>query len=1168
MSDLISALQPIASAKKLFPAESPICEALFDFEEKIKAGIPENELTTILSLLLNVLRINDGKISMFCSVRIAQCIQKVYEAKNTKDISEIIVSATKHPIQSLVYAVGYLLKYSGNTNEDKILPFATKLLSVDSEINHAIMYTLARCYEFASESLKKLQDKVFYKIVFNLSNTDDTVQLMTLKLCRRLIRCNAIDIPKLYSVLTNFLKYKNRLQHFVIDDCCFLLATCAVRNLDKPDENKAELKEALGVLKLFHDFFTQCLRHFLDLLPPQYISNNFEELFDFVREVSLSDLVQIIPYIGIEMREKLFKKVAAEEISYSQLMTLRLLANTAALAKETASIALQMATNLNDDVRSGLQSFFAYLAQLYPDLALQYLESSLLYLSNPPDEPGNGLAIEGMVVIAASVIGGTSEPEKVLKPYTSNIEKFLKDTFGHLVLYSHKTVAAFRLLTITPRESLPVSDVNAALKQITDDINDGKVDITSHSVKEIIRAANCALYTHPDLSAAKEYLLAASKLTLINSSTANLAMFLALPLVKPPEHERIAMMLVRKIVNLEPPMYFLCQQVKQTIQMQEEMLFHAVIVTYNSGPLFNNINSATFAVRVVNSIADFVKALPIQSAINFVTEIFRTSGKMSMVHALIYKLVEADLLNVLPQNTMEYLLAPLDKDNDDYDRMRITAEALALYTQKTNTLQKVLEMIDDWHCPGKCILLGALVQYCSFSEEQLFKSMHDLCELTKSSNSSPFALFALSLLYDTNVTSLVGNPLIVGQLTSLMRVMSSYTSLSSYTFYYLSMAFGKLIPILSVEYSKYEKEIKIFTMLLSQQILPISHQASYQIWRLVAAYLPQLSNLLEVKYPDRSNITMSQEISACNALNEYITMVDPNLDVFDSVSRILFLVQKKDDPRPVDLFGAMINSKCDHSEELYKIARDLLLESKFPGMESGQVEPLSHTKACCVNIITKLLPKLDKKHSEEIVKIAVKVVSSELPNTAGFAFKLLYEMLRMNMIEVNEEYSENLGIAIKKCPVSDLSNSLDFLSEVIFQIRNEKVTKPYIETICHSFISLFDRVEINEKSVMMATNLLSLSQRIESENLKNEILEKFKESVKKFVEDFVTKFKSNDWDYISSMRKMWIHDLNDFYNATKIEELEIDQEMIRSFADEESKSKDAWRSTSAKDFLA
>lgn len=1166
MSELVKILQPIAEQKKLVPAEGPICELLLDFEQKIAEISDDSDLTSILSLLMKILHINDGKLSMYCSIRIAECIKAVYEAKKSKDYSEIITAATKNPIQSIIYVIAHLLKTADKSIKDKIPSFTNVLLKLGEELYHGMMFALRRCYKCNSQDLAQYNDKVLVKIVFCLSDGDEAAQLMALKLCRKLVRCDCIDVPKLYGILLNFLKMKDHLQNFVIDDACYLVAVCASLPLIRQTPTQELYEEAAKVFMLFKEHLTACLRHFLDIVPPKFIAEHFLSLFNSLKVMSLSDVSQLLPYISSETRTKLFNKISTEGVSFNTLMCLRMLANSLSLAQETASIALQMAQNINDDVRSGLQSFFAYLAQLYPDLANQYLESSLLYLANPPDVTETPNTVEGMVFVAASIIGGSEDPEKTLSPYISYIQKFLDDTFTHFKLYSHKTNAAFRLLCITPKEIVPLEHVNRAINSLTKDIMESKCDITSHSVKEIVRSVNCALYSHPYLAAANKYLEAAARLTLINSSTSNMAMFLDLPLVKPDCQVDVAISLVRKITSLKPPMHSILMMLKNPMQLQDELLFHAVIITFTKGPLYSNVNSATFAMRVITTIGQFVKAMKPGAAIRFVNDVMGAHGELLMIHSCILTLVREDLIRFMPANTIEYLLETLDKRNTDYDRMRVSAESLATYVSKTDKLSFVLDQIKDWHCVGKCLVIANLIQFCHFTDDQVFKCMLDLNELAKTHPTAPYALFALSVIYDVYAGILIGNPLLSGQLQAMIRCLNSYSGLNSFTFYYLTQAFGKILPIAAVDYENNSKEILILVNLLSQTNIPYSRQISYQIWRFVSTYLPQLKSAITVKYPTQTNITMSQEIALTSALAEYITLVDPKIDIFASAPRILYLVQKKEDPRPVELFMAMIDSQCDHSEDMYTLARDVIKDSKFPGLNPNDIEPLTHTIACCVQIITKLLPKIGKMHTEEIIAMSIKVITKELPKTAATAYKLLAEMLRLEIITI-KDFVDDLSVAIKKSPIQDLSGCMEFIQEVIKSMKDNKEGE-HINTLCNAFISLFDRADVNVKSVALAISLLSMSTAVNNENLKKEILEKFKLKAKEMIHEIKEKFTANDWSYIGESKKLFPHGLGDLYVCSKIDELELDQKSILEFAEEESKARDEWRSGPAKLFVS
>lgn len=449
MDDFLISLQKLVQSKRLQPPERIICDYIINFESVLPEAIDEKLFQDLESLFIHLLSVNEGVLSLRCSIRIGSCLLQLYKTKQMlkspqnetiQDRSNktwnLFTEVNKRPTKASIYATGFITKHLGHHATSMIPGFAKKLLSL-SKIPHLIqpiIYSLNFCFKKGRREMSdgtfydnsfKLISKILQTAIFPNSsniNANETLQMLTIRLLRTLISPKSMNksatsmFPKVFSYLKILLDNNDSISPYVHEEITFLLAKYLLRNLSdckkdfnsenaetaessedfkianhdqkREEKEKEELSKSLSFLsKEFSNHIHTIFHKILLMISPTYIHKHLDIVFNFIQTQVPEELPFLISLISNDDRHRLFDSLDKLKDCYSSeyLLMMRLLSNDEETINSSAAIAFQMVTKDEDNLKEAALVFFAKLAQKSVDLSRPFVQASTLYLSNPPD---------------------------------------------------------------------------------------------------------------------------------------------------------------------------------------------------------------------------------------------------------------------------------------------------------------------------------------------------------------------------------------------------------------------------------------------------------------------------------------------------------------------------------------------------------------------------------------------------------------------------------------------------------------------------------------------------------------------------------------------------------------------------------------------------------------
>lgn len=242
MKSYLDSLIPLAAQPHLVPAEQIITLALIPFENIFLAEqksknessnqtnnneVDEDELLLIEQVILPFFNVNDGILSLPCSIRIASCLIFVYERSNCPEKWNSLSYLSLKLTPASICGIGQIIDFVGDRIESRIPGIAKNLLknynsicgsnffSKKTDVSDSVVLSTVISTLFALNSCIKRSPNLihpFFNTIFNIAKSaslsdSEPMQLSGLKLLRTLVKkYNDLPISTFLNVATQIFK--------------------------------------------------------------------------------------------------------------------------------------------------------------------------------------------------------------------------------------------------------------------------------------------------------------------------------------------------------------------------------------------------------------------------------------------------------------------------------------------------------------------------------------------------------------------------------------------------------------------------------------------------------------------------------------------------------------------------------------------------------------------------------------------------------------------------------------------------------------------------------------------------------------------------------------------------------------------------------------------------
>lgn len=1130
MNELIDNLTSLSKQPRLIPAEEIITSKLADFDSILPASLSPAEIEQCEKALLSLLSINNGHLSLPCSVRISLCLLKVYSFNSPPKLWNIFTLVSSKPTPAGMFAIGYVIKKIGEHSKSMI-PGLVKVIVNQNEIFPAL-FVLNPCLRKSSQDLKMYFDKIYAICRKALLAKEETSQLYSIKTMMTMLTVDAYPQKKWIQTAQEILKGSYTL--FVIDETCQFVAKMAFLPLKAEQNKKKQTKDfVIGsksqeadpklfdqtflILETFQSHFPTIFRHFLNFLTPQFIYDNLRSLFSFVRKTNPAELSQLLSLFGRYIKSELFREIAAEQPpSVLQHQILRSLSYDDSTTSEIAALSLQLTQSDSPSARLSGASFFAVLAESHPKYADHYLTMSLLYLASPPEgNPTIERDIQGMALIATHILGASPSRLSMVQTHKANIQMFLNRAYNETNIYGSYYMSLYLILSVLPPEYVDQEKINTSLqiyvKEFQRQVSNNE---TNNQIKLLTRYVLSFLSSHPHVTLAGTIINLLGQVPSYQTLTTDLcSMFAAAG------NDNIDIkgkeFYMTKILTGQPNQLYLQSKIKYPMLSEEQILIDTQFVKPGIDLIYFKVTPMYYTFRAIEFFPHLVLGLSEESFINVFTQLIDNTTNRLMCHALLLSLVSNPATQILLPSNFHSLLLPMIKDGIDGTlRLQLTAECLARWADiHPNAMNDILTYVQPLKSIGQCLVYCSLFAFVDMSVNTVMVIVQELNALAKIQSTCAFALFALGTLFNSYSTGSSALSVADIECQVLLSLIHTSSLLNPYNFYFMSHMFVNLLAVLSPEIMKTLAGplVKLIILAFNEIPIPFSHGVMYNAMRAVFAFTRDFADPGQMRFPRAEGTTVTLQVAASGAFSDMLKVRDAKANYFNLVPQLLILLQKTGDSRVSDfLYLIAVNSISSVQQVAHwvKIIKSILTNASLPDL---QIESSMALRCICSQISSVLLKPIAESNPfmneclDDLMTSSARAIETSDLVVMKNSYKFLCQVLELfkdtnsgNGLPMLELYDSQFSIAVRHGFQIDLSLSGEFLLNYFAYHRHNLLKRPLdFKTVLNGYTEGLDSCkQRNDYFYSLAAHLFCVA-------YKNEVVYEYVQNLgAKLVKDF------------------------------------------------------------------
>lgn len=990
MKKLLSELSAISKQKILLEPDVIIFSKLVNFENLIpdQSKITDEIFEKIEAVLIQLLYSNNSQLSFHCAIRIAQCLLLLYQNERKIKIWNLITAFNKKPDLPIIYATGHVLKKRGKYSKSVVSGVAKTLFSINEKFIFGQIFALTSCFKSSPQDMKNFFEKSFSLIKKFLLIPNEPLQLQCLKLAIQMIKNGQLHQDKFIPLISTLLQDQN--MPFIIDESCYLIALLAFSQLrlkspeteetskksTKDDLN--QLSKAFSIIETFKKFFDNIFARFLSLLTPEFINANSLNLFNIVRRIDVSQMLDLISFFGIDVRRDLFTQLSKESISLDQIKVMTFLAFDSKSLSDTAQLALEVVTrpNLRERMKSAL--FFSNFVQRDPQTATQFLKKASKFLANPPsDSKTLENDFQGLSTIVATILTHAPNREQLIERVDEHVHQFLEEAYKCDNCLSPYYIPAFTLMTALPRHFYDKSKVDKLLSYFPSFLRSYQTnDNERKQAVQISQSLSLFLSVHQEFEQAVNTIDLISSTDYLFTDFNQLCIFLAYPHL---DGNSVSMAklgtklksIVKKGKANQDFIYSIIENpfITRTVYLNNNPEFE-IPQLYQ---YFNSSSSKEIMYRTYATFPDFIASLPSSSKPIWIQWIVVDCMSNTNAHCLIYSLMNDNRTQkLLPANLHEVMLSVISTF-DQISQIQMAAEIIAGWAKLfPKILNPLLEKLSEKRDKAKCFILAALFSHVQMTDDMIMNQIIELNNLAKIDDElCPYVLFALSSLFLSYSVQLAAMPFTDSQANFLLSLLCTDKTLDSFTLYHITRAFNALLPIISPDIEKSRPmAIPILTMiiqLIAFDPLPFSKQIFFHMMHSIFSFIRQLGDIVTLEFPKSKSANLSCKIEACQALADMLILNNLEVDFMNLIPQVLMLLQRTNHNNPNMFIIAVAANFASTSDPTSPLCREQIMKwtqlvklcissGTIPTVGNVKIAASDKVKICMLNVIKELIP--------------------------------------------------------------------------------------------------------------------------------------------------------------------------------------------------------------------
>lgn len=1042
---LLKDITALTKARLLAP-EQMICEKLLSFEKEIPKKLTDKQFEQVEGVFIELLDVNNGGLSIQCCTRIADCLLCLYHEERKIKIWNFITVLTKKPKKSVIFAGAHILGKIGKYSKSVIPGVVQAMISQKDDLVFPVLYCLNVCFKVSLQDCMKHAEKAFQLAKKHIIIPNEPVQLLCLKLLRKILKTKLITMDK-YLILMHQILEEQSLP-FIIKDACYLIAKCAASLVDTTKEEPEEAETAFvkaqptqantrkrsnslsrkpmssisiafATICQFKNHFADILERFLSLFEPQFIHANRTELFELIRSVDPKVTTQLISLLGTDVKKELFSVVAKQQPpTPTQLMLLQNLSLDYNTLSEAAALAMQLASKRDNKTRARGAEFFSSLVFKDPELASLFLKTSTLFLANPPENnPSAQSDMRGMAMIAASILASAPNAKNLIEVVKENLDTFINNSYKITAVAHDSYQPLFCLLTTLPDSFYDNSKIDKLLSMFLEKIE--KPEPYSEEEASVLVTAGEAIANffsvHSNFAQTLPIINTLLTRPSILTDVVELGIYLAFSHLKAEDKDkiRIAEKLKTFILKNIPEQEYTQSRLASLFITRTHLLHR---FTYKPPPayaIFVHCSKSETAYRVITKFPEFMVAIPQAEKNSWIQWLVLNTSKPAVTHNLILSLIlNEKTQKLLPKNLHEIIMQTMPTWQRT-DHIQLGAEVIARWAKIfPGIVPSILETLDPQKDRCKCFILAAIFAHATLSDSDIISQLLNLNELALSSNDlTPYALFALSSLCLNYSLQLAAIPITDGQTNFIYNMIMTNRSIDAFNLFYLSYYFTALIPILTpnIESSRPQSipMIKLVIQAIADTHLPFCAQVFYHMMHAVFRFAKQFSSTVQMHFPSSPGYTLSCQVEACGAFADMLVITSNQVDYFYLIPHILLLLQRTEHEYPAQFIVAIAASFASNAKSIAsnppirerlvqwtRLIKLVLAAGSLPGTGTAKIGASNIVRKCMLDVIVVILPlvpisePLLTESLDDIMTSVTRSIESRNPSLQSTAFQI------------------------------------------------------------------------------------------------------------------------------------------------------------------------------------
>ena len=315
MQNILDKLNKISKSKNSFNVEKEISLILLNFKDNLPPKLSDQDIIPIETTLLK-----NGWLSQECAILIGYYLVELYLREKSHRFWNLLELASKTPNSAIIFALSYVIKKLGHNSRSSLQALSNQLCSYKEPLVYPALYALKQLFNVCGDTINKTAMPAFNFAKSYLFSNTEPIQIIAIKVISSLIPLDVIPlkrhltaIEKLFKSTKTSLSISTAAKHIALLSAFPIIKERLIKykqnssnssnQIENTDEarnddfriqaktrsgerstDQQKLTSALSILRLFKDQdkpFSLIFKLFLNLLEPDFIAKNFEQLFNF-----------------------------------------------------------------------------------------------------------------------------------------------------------------------------------------------------------------------------------------------------------------------------------------------------------------------------------------------------------------------------------------------------------------------------------------------------------------------------------------------------------------------------------------------------------------------------------------------------------------------------------------------------------------------------------------------------------------------------------------------------------------------------------------------------------------------------------------------------------------------------------------------------------------------